>query len=90
MASVKYDIVQALTNKNQAKARGNIGLLPDCLNYVHELAVYADYMFYGLKHVSKESVEEWFNFLKNSPTLVSHVGTFRECAHNENLPDDWK
>lgn len=50
----------------------------------------ADYMFYGLKHVSKESVEEWFNFLKNSPTLVSHVGTFRECAHNENLPDDWK
>lgn len=50
----------------------------------------ADYMFYGLKHVSKESVEEWFNFLKNSPTLVSHVGTFRECAHNENIPDDWK
>lgn len=50
----------------------------------------ADYMFYGLKNVSKESVEEWYNFLKNSPTLVSHVGTFRKCAHNENIPDDWK
>lgn len=50
----------------------------------------ADYMFYGLKHVTKESVEEWYNFLKNSQTLVSHVGTFKDCVHNENIPDDWK